>query len=119
MDKVLNTDFGLEMTGDDMELYGDLISAFLSAPVLEKDELLKLSKSENPAEKEKAAKAVHLLKGSSLQIGAERLGKAAMHMENVLREKERGDLDSLCASLYDEYEDAVGEIKSFLPKTRQ
>lgn len=118
MAEVLNEDFGLEMTGGDKDLYADLLEAFLSTPSPDKKALFEKAKSAFEKDREEAAKTVHLFKGSSLQIGAEKLGSAAKVLENVLRKKEEGDLDSLLSSFISEYDSAVILIKAALSKFR-
>lgn len=111
METILNTNFGLELTGGERDLYGELLEAFLKTALPQKEEFLQLEKSPVDEEREKAAKKIHLVKGGALQIGAERLGAAAKRLEVVVRGKETGDIDALTDAFFAEFEKAYAEVK--------
>ncbi|MCR5606592.1 MAG: Hpt domain-containing protein [Treponema sp.] len=113
MSEILNIKAAMEMVGDDKDLYNDLLYSFITSIPFDTNHLKELEAKDD---KEAAAKYVHLLKGASLQIGAERLGENAKKLENILRGKESGTIDdikSLTEKLESEYNLTIAAIKDY------
>ena len=110
--EVLNINSAMEMVDNDRELYKMLLDAYLDDTPMDEQTLRQLETGGDPVE---AAKYVHRYKGSAKQLGAEKLGQAAQNLEDVLRGKCSGDVESLTVNLMDEYKTALDAMK----KTRE
>ncbi len=110
MAEILNVTSAMEMVDNDDELYLSLLDSFVNGIEYDINHLRELEKQ---ADLIPAAKYVHLLKGASLQIGAERLGEVAMKLENTLRGKEKGDIASLTDSFITAYNATLNAISEY------
>ena len=110
MSEILNINSAMEMVDNDKELYLSLLDSFENGINYDTNHLIELEKEKDLIP---AAKYVHLLKGASLQIGAERLGEIAKTLENTLRGKESGDVSELTKAFIVEYELALSAIRAY------
>ena len=111
MAELLNTKAALEMVGDERDLLKQLLDAYLQDKPFDQDILNSFIEQDNYLE---AAKYVHYYKGAGRQLGAEQLGDAGQKLEDVLRGKEEGDVQSLIREFTAIYHHTVIAIKAVL-----
>ncbi|HAC31949.1 MAG TPA: hypothetical protein DCF70_04920 [Treponema sp.] len=104
----------LDMLGCDMELYEILLDAFIGVE-FSREHLEKLIKQLDFSE---AASYVHAVKGAGRQLACKKLAKSGQDLEDVLRKKAVGDLDSLTEVFVADYHEAFAVIKGELDKIR-
>jgi HPt (histidine-containing phosphotransfer) domain-containing protein len=109
--QVLNLKAALEMVDNDKNLYRTLLESFINDIPFSTQHLKDLIADDK---KEEGAKYVHLVKGAGRQLGTERFGSAAQKLENILRGKETGDIQSLTDDAVLEYNLALAAIKNAL-----
>lgn len=108
--EILNIAKALDMLDGEKELLIELLNAFVDTKESEPFSLTKLISLEE-ANKEEAAKYVHFFKGAARQIGAEVLASSGQELEDVLRGKKTGDLESMNAKFQKDYKIAFDAIK--------
>lgn len=91
MSEIFNKKIALEMVGDDSELLSILVQAFLSVE-FSPEKLNELVLSKKNAE---AASYVHRVKGAARQLAMEKLAQTGQKLEDVLREKNTGEVQKL------------------------
>lgn len=91
MSEIFNKKIALEMVGDDNELLSILVQAFLSVE-FSPEKLNELVLSKKNAE---AASYVHRVKGAARQLAMEKLAQTGQKLEDVLREKNTGEVQKL------------------------
>lgn len=107
---ILNSENGLNLVDNDMELYKVLIDTFIADSKFSADELNSLVAK---GEMKEAASYVHAVKGAGRQLGAERLAFVGQKLEDALRGKAEGDVAKLCEDVAREYEEALNAAKVF------
>ena len=108
--QILNSEKGLNLVDNDMELYKILIDTFINESRFSIDELKEFV---GKGEMKEAASYVHAAKGAGRQLGAERLASVGQKLEDTLRGKADGNIDELCADVAREYEEALNAAKVF------
>ena len=109
----LDIQAALELLGGEEDLYKELLLAYIAALPKDINQLYDLEKDSSLNE---AAKFVHRLKGSSLQIGATEFGKTAQELEDLLRNKQQGNIQELTQRFIKQYEELVQEVKAMVEK---
>ncbi|MBR6144406.1 MAG: Hpt domain-containing protein, partial [Treponema sp.] len=92
MAQLLNLASALEMLGGEKNLLKELLTDFACGKQFKKEELVRLEQMEDKTE---AAKYVHYFKGAARQIGAEQFSATAQKLEDTLRGRESGNLETL------------------------
>ncbi|MCR4715506.1 MAG: Hpt domain-containing protein [Treponemataceae bacterium] len=87
--KLVNLEEAMARVDNDKELYNDLLTMFFEDPQFKPEDLEKLI-AENKIQE--AEKLVHLLKGISGTLGAERLFDACQRLDDILKGKTQGDI---------------------------
>lgn len=111
MSEIFNKKIALEMVGDDSELLSILVQAFLSVEFLP-EKLNELVLSKKNAE---AASYVHRVKGAARQLAMEKLAQTAQKLEDVLREKNTGEVQEL-QKLIDDFCECYAESLKTIQK---
>ena len=109
--EVLDLTAALDLLGGEKELLIELLKAFVSGEHLDRGRLESL---EALTDKEEAAKYVHFYKGAARQLAAQKLAASGQALEDVLRGKKSGDLDSLNKAFLSDYEEAMEAIEGSL-----
>ncbi|OJF76190.1 MAG: hypothetical protein BKP49_08570 [Treponema sp. CETP13] len=97
-----------------IDLYKMLIPYWFEKKQFESSELLTLEKKED---KKACAEYVHAMKGAAKNLGANKLGKAAQHLENLYTGREDGDTSEAIKevqTLFDATSTALKELQSTL-----
>ena len=110
MSEIFNKKIALEMVGDDSELLSILVQAFLSVE-FSPEKLNELVLSQKNAQ---AASYVHRVKGAARQLALEKLAQSGQLLEDVLREKQTGNTDSLKEDFCRCYTESIAVIKDEL-----
>ena len=110
MSEIFNKKIALEMVGDDSELLSILVQAFLSVE-FSPEKLNELVLSKKNAQ---AASYVHRVKGAARQLALEKLAQSGQLLEDVLREKQTGNTDSLKEDFCLCYTESLAVIKDEL-----
>ena len=105
--KIFDKKAALELLDNDEELLSVLIDSFLNENKFEKSVLENLIESGKTKE---AASYVHSIKGAARQLCMEKLKSSGQALEDVLRGKTIGDIPSLVAHMFMDYEEAVKRI---------
>lgn len=111
MSEIFNKKIALEMVGDDSELLSILVQAFLSVE-FSPEKLNELVLSKKNAE---AASYVHRVKGAARQLAMEKLAQTAQKLEDVLREKNTGEVQEL-QKLIDDFCECYAESLKTIQK---
>ncbi len=111
---VFDKENALDMLGCDMELYEILLDAFIGVE-FSKEHLKTLIRQLDFSE---AASYVHAVKGAGRQLACKKLAKSGQDLEDALRKKAEGDLDSLTEVFVSDYHEAFVVIKAELDKIR-
>ena len=82
--KLVNLEEAMARVDNDKELYNDLLTMFFEDPQFKPEDLEKKI--------QEAEKLVHLLKGISGTLGAERLFDACQRLDDILKGKTQGDI---------------------------
>lgn len=106
--EVFNKQLALEMVGNETELLKMLELSFVNDKKFDIDILVNLEKEKNFME---AAAYVHSFKGAARQIAAEKAAAAGQNLEDVLRGKKEGNLETLNAVFESELMCAIHEIQ--------
>jgi len=109
--ETLNLASALEMVGNEKDLLIELMQEFVKAQPLAEEKLIMLEKA---ADKTEAAKYVHFYKGAARQLGAEVLAASGQALEDVLRGKKEGNIDSLNKCFISDYKAAFDAINAAL-----
>ena len=110
MTEIFNKSSAMEMVGNDEELFSVLLQSFADVD-FSPDTLSSLIKSEK---KEEAASYVHRVKGAARQLALEKLAQSGQLLEDVLREKQTGNTDSLKEDFCRCYTESLAVIKDEL-----
>lgn len=97
-----------------IDLYKMLIPYWFEKKQFSSSELLALEKK---GDKDACSGYVHAMKGAAKNLGANKLGDAAQHLENLYRDREKGDTATAIAEvqkLFDETSIALKELESTL-----
>lgn len=111
MKETLNLKSALEMLGGEKELLVELLQTFVNDKHYDEKKLIELEKNSDTIE---AAKYVHYFKGAGRQIGAEKLGESGQALEDVLRLKTTGNIESLTKAFSADYELTVKAVNEAL-----
>lgn len=111
MSEIFNKKIALEMVGDDSELLSILVQAFLSVE-FSPEKLNELVLSKKNAE---AASYVHRVKGAARQLAMEKLAQTGQKLEDVLREKNTGEVQEL-QKLIDDFCECYAESLKTIQK---
>ena len=111
MSEIFNKKIALEMVGDDSELLSILVQAFLSVE-FSPEKLNELVLSKKNAQ---AASYVHRVKGAARQLAMEKLAQTAQKLEDVLREKNTGEVQEL-QKLIDDFCECYAESLKTIQK---
>lgn len=111
MSEIFNKKIALEMVGDDSELLSILVQAFLSVE-FSPEKLNELVLSKKNAE---AASYVHRVKGAARQLAMEKLAQTGQKLEDVLREKNTGEVQKL-QKLIDDFCECYAESLKTIQK---
>lgn len=106
-EEIFNKPKALELVDNDEELLSILLNTFLETE-FNPNQLVTLINSKNY---EEAASYTHRVKGAGRQIAAEKVAKSGQDLEDVLRRKKNGDIKTLVNQFYQDYKEAVTEIK--------
>ncbi len=109
--QVLNLNAALDLLDGDKDLLNILLETFVKETDFDKAKVKEFVDSNNFIE---GAKYVHATKGAGRQLCAERLAQAGQNLEDVLRGKASGDIESLTETMYQEYLLAKEAIKAAL-----
>lgn len=91
-----------------------LIPYWFEKKQFDKEELLKL---ESSGKKEECVNYIHSMKGAARNLGAEKLGDAAQHLEDIYRGRKEGDkLTAIndVEKLVNDTSEALKEIQNIL-----
>ena len=110
MAEIFNKSSAMEMVGNDEELFSVLLQSFADVD-FSPDTLSSLIKSRK---KEEAASYVHRVKGAARQLALEKLAQSGQLLEDVLREKQTGNTDSLKEDFCLCYTESLAVIKDEL-----
>ncbi|MCQ2595368.1 MAG: Hpt domain-containing protein [Treponemataceae bacterium] len=111
--QILNFESGMEMMGDDPEIYREIITVFLQ------DQQYNQAKIEEMIAQGLEMDAgieIHRLKGAAATIGAERLQEACAKAERILRGKEEGDATPYIPQITVLYQELIPELEKALQK---
>lgn len=110
MSNLLDSKFGIELTGNDIDLYKELLQLFLDQTEFDvkKFEELFIKSKEN------SKSYIHRIKGAARQIGATTLAEKGQFIEDVLNQKQQGSLPYLLNEFCKTYESTIKEVKQFL-----
>lgn len=111
--QILNFESGLDMMGDDKELYKELIEEFINSNKYDAQEIQHLIKTGNA---QVAGSKIHKIKGAAAAIGAELLQEICSKAERILRGKEEGDATPLLPLIEERYRDLQPELQNALQK---
>lgn len=111
MSEIFNKKIALEMVGDDSELLSILVQAFLSVE-FSPEKLNELVLSKKNAQ---AASYVHRVKGAARQLAMEKLAQTGQKLEDVLREKNTGEVQEL-QKLIDDFCECYAESLKTIQK---
>ena len=106
--EVFNKQLALEMVGNEFELLKMLELSFVNDKKFNMNALVTLEKDNKFME---AAAYVHSFKGAARQIAAEKAAAAGQNLEDVLRGKKEGNLESLNEIFERELMYAIHEIQ--------
>lgn len=111
MAKIFNKSSALEMVGEDEELLSILMQAFVEVD-FSQNTLSDLIKS---GKKSEAASYVHRVKGAARQLALEELAQIGQLLEDVLREKQTGNLVTLNEDFCQCYRKSLAAVKEEMP----
>lgn len=109
MNEVFNKKKALELVDNDEELLKILLDTFLETEfsIEHLNELIKDKKFDE------AASYTHRVKGAGRQLAMEKIAKSGQELEDVLRKKTDGDLQTLTENFYSDYLEAINFIRKF------
>lgn len=110
MSELLDINAGLDLTGNDEELYRELLKYYLTDNRFDVKELHELIMKSKP----EAASYIHRVKGASRQICAKKVSEQGQLIEDILREKASGNLAPLINDFCAFYNQTVKEVKKYL-----
>ena len=111
MSEIFNKKIALEMVGDDSELLSILVQAFFFF-FFSPEKLNELVLSKKNAQ---AASYVHRVKGAARQLAMEKLAQTGQKLEDVLREKNIGEVQEL-QKLIDDFCECYAESLKTIQK---
>lgn len=110
MSKFLDINIGLDLSDNDEELYKSLLNFYLTENAFDVKEL----HSNIMKSKLEGASYIHRIKGASRQIGATVASEKAQKIEDILREKDCGNLAFLINEFCAIYNSTLKEINEYL-----
>ena len=109
-EQILDTEFGIMMTGGDPELFRQVLNEFYSE---NHDVAVTLKNALSNRDYKSATQMVHKLKGSSGSIGAKSFYEAAKTFQKLLAEGDEIEIEKYQSSFIDMAEGLLSEISSY------
>jgi len=108
--EIFDRESALELLDNDEDLLSILIDTFLNE---NKFELSVLDKMLSEGKMNEAAGYVHATKGAARQLCMKKLKDSGQALEDYLRGKSKGDLQSLKEKMFSDYEEALKLLSQY------